>query len=55
MTLEQQLDKSWMAYGNGPLRPIVVEAETRALARVGYCVVFSQQYDKISGQLQLPR
>ena len=34
----------WLAQGEGPLRPIVVEGETRAIARRHWMDQFGQQY-----------
>jgi len=44
MKLHMQQDGTWLASGDGDLRPILVEAETREKARLGWEKVWGDQY-----------
>lgn len=48
MVVQQQYDAKsgwyWQATGEGPLRPIIVEASTRSIARQLWLSTFGDQY-----------
>jgi hypothetical protein len=43
MKVEHQIDRTWLVQGNGPLRPILVESDTRLEAAREYVAAFSRQ------------
>jgi len=44
MKIEMQIDGTFLASGDGELRPILCEAETREKARLGWLKVFGDQF-----------
>jgi hypothetical protein len=46
MKVERQLDGSWLAVGNGPLRRVLAEGATRVTAAAAFSAVCKEQWAK---------
>lgn len=46
MRVEQQIDESWLATGEGPMRMILAEGNTRREAMHAYTTQYGRQYEE---------